>query len=223
MGGVHTDIEGATALPGLYAAGEVACVSINGANRLGSNSLPELLVFGARAGRAAARFAREQRPPAPTVLAQAADEEARLEQLARYSGGREQIADLRAAMQQTMERSAGIYRSGASLAEAADVLRQLQERFRDVAIHDHSRTFNTELVSALELGFMLDTAEAMVHCALRRQESRGAHQRTDFPARDDAKFLAHSIVERSPDGPPKVSYKAVTVTRWPPGERVYGR
>src|SRR5207253_1302954 len=133
MGGVHTDIHGATPLAGLYAAGEVACVSINGANRLGSNSLPELLVFGARAGRAAARFAREQRPPGPAVAAQADDEQARLERLMRKADGREQIADLRAAMQQAMERSAGIYRSGASLAEAVGVLRQLQERFRDVA------------------------------------------------------------------------------------------
>jgi fumarate reductase flavoprotein subunit len=223
MGGVDTDIEGATPLPGLYAAGEVACVSINGANRLGSNSLPELLVFGARAGRAAARFAREQRPPGPALQAQAEDEQSRLEQLTRKSDGREQIADLRAAMQQTMERSAGIYRSGASLTEAAGVLRSLQERYGDVAIHDHSRTFNTELVTALELSFMLDTAEAVVQCALRREESRGAHQRTDFPARDDAKYLAHSLVTRAEDGAPQVTYRPVTVTRWPPGERVYGR
>jgi fumarate reductase flavoprotein subunit len=223
MGGVHTDIDGATSLPGLYAAGEVACVSINGANRLGSNSLPELLVFGARAGKVAARFAREQRPPAFAVQSQAEDEQARLEQLTRKSDGREQIADLRAAMQQTMERSVGIYRSGASLNEAAGVLRQLQERYKDVAIHDHSRTFNTELTGALELSYMLDVAESMVQCALRREESRGAHQRTDFPNRDDAKYLAHSVVARQSDGSPKVSYLPVTITRWPPGERVYGR
>src|SRR5438552_587329 len=169
MGGVHTDIHGATGLPGLYAAGEVACVSINGANRLGSNSLPELLVFGARAGRAAARFAREQRPTSPSVRAQGEDERARLDALRQKTDGREQIADLRAAMQQTMERSVGIYRSGSSLSEAAGVLRQLQDRFNDAAIHDHSRTFNTELITALELGFMLDTAEAMVHAALKRE------------------------------------------------------
>src|SRR5439155_1808659 len=119
MGGVHTDIEGATPLPGLYAAGEVACVSINGANRLGSNSLPELLVFGARAGRAAARFAREQRPTSPSVRAHAEDERARLDALLQKTDGREQIADLRAAMQQTMERRGGVYRSGSSLSEAA--------------------------------------------------------------------------------------------------------
>jgi succinate dehydrogenase flavoprotein subunit len=223
MGGVHTDIDGSTPLPGLYAAGEVACVSINGANRLGSNSLPELLVFGARAGRAAARFAREQRPPAPSVRAQADDERARLESLRQKTDGQEQIADLRAAMQQTMERSVGIYRSGSSLKEAAGVLRQLQDRFHDAAIHDHSLTFNTELTTALELGFMLDTAEAMVHAALKREESRGAHQRTDFPARNDEEYLAHSIVNRTEDGAPAVSYMPVAITRWPPGERVYGR
>jgi fumarate reductase flavoprotein subunit len=223
MGGVHTDIEGAAPLPGLYAAGEVACVSINGANRLGSNSLPELLVFGARAGKAAARFAREQRPPGPAIQAQADDEQTRLEQLTSKRDGREQIADLRAAMQQTMERSAGIYRSGSSLSEAAGVLRQLQERYKDVAIHDHSRTFNTELIAALELSYMLDVAESMVQCALQREESRGAHQRTDFPNRDDKKYLAHSVVARRADEAPKVSYMPVTITRWPPGERIYGR
>jgi fumarate reductase flavoprotein subunit len=223
MGGVDTDLLGATPLPGLYAAGEVACVSINGANRLGSNSLPELLVFGARAGRAAARFAREQPPPGQAVRTLAYDEQARLDQWVNQANGRERVADLRAAMQQTMERSAGIYRSGASLAEAADVLRRLQERYQDLGLDDHSRTFNTELVVALELGFMLDVAEAVVQAALRREESRGAHQRTDFPARDDAKFLAHSVVARAADGPPRVSYTPVTITRWPPGERVYGR
>jgi len=223
MGGVHTDIEGATPLPGLYAAGEVACVSINGANRLGSNSLPELLVFGARAGKAAARFAREQRPPGPAVQAQAEDEQTNLEKLTAKRDGREQIADLRAAMQQTMERSVGIYRSGSSLNEAAGVLRQLQERYKDVAIHDHSRTFNTELITALELSYMLEVAEAMVQSALRREESRGAHQRTDFPNRDDKKYLAHSVVVRQADDAPKISYLPVTITRWPPGERVYGR
>jgi fumarate reductase flavoprotein subunit len=223
MGGVSTDIEGATPLPGLFAAGEVACVSINGANRLGSNSLPELLVFGARAGRAAARFAREQKPPGSAVLAQAHDEERRLENLAARTGGREKIADLRAAMQQTMERSAGIYRTRASLQEGADTLEKLRDRARDIAIEDHSRTFNTELTTALELIFMLEVAETMVHSALHREESRGAHQRTDFPHRDDNKFLAHSVVMRQHDGSPKLSYAPVTITRWPPAERVYGR
>ncbi len=224
MGGVHTDINGATPFKGLYAAGETACVSINGANRLGSNSLTECLVFGARAGRDAAEFASVQKMPGRHLLAQAADEEARLDdQFLNKSGGRERIATIREEMQKTMEQSAGIYRSGEALERGANKLRELQERFLDIGLDDHSRTFNTELVAALELGSMLDVAEAMIQCALHRTESRGAHQRTDFPARDDQNFLAHSLVARQQDGVPQVSYLPVTITRWPPAERVYGK
>ena len=224
MGGVSTDINGATPLKGLYAAGEVACVSINGANRLGSNSLPELLVFGARAGQAAAQFASEQPGPTGAVLAQALDEQGRLEKhFLNKTGGKERIATIREEMQKTMETCAGIYRSGNSLAEGAENLRALQERYQNIALDDHSRTFNTELTAALELGYMLDVAECMVQCALHRTESRGAHQRTDFPKRDDVKFLAHSLVSRNSDGSSRVEYLPVTITRWPPGERVYGQ
>ena len=224
MGGVHTDLNAGTPIEGLYAAGEVACVSINGANRLGSNSLPELLVFGARAGQGAARFAAEQKPPGRTALAQALDEEARLQcQFLQKSQGSERIATLRDEMQATMENGAGIYRNGESLERAADKLRELQERFAHVSLDDRSHIFNTELIAALELSSMLDVAESMVHCALRRTESRGAHQRTDFPARDDEKFLAHSMVYRAPEGRPRVDYLPVAITRWPPGERVYGK
>jgi fumarate reductase flavoprotein subunit len=230
MGGVHTDLDGATPIAGLYAAGEVACVSINGANRLGSNSLPELLVFGARAGRAAAAYAAAQGRAggaSRAVLAQARDEERVLtnDLLHRGGGGkaRERLADLREAMQRTMEESAGIYRSGDSLARGAATLRRLQERLADAAVDDTSRTFNTERVAAVELSFMLDVAEAIVGTALRREESRGAHQRTDFPARDDARYLAHSLAYREPDGSCRVEYLPVTLTRWPPAERVYGR
>ena len=223
MGGIHTDINGATPLRGLFAAGEVACVSINGANRLGSNSLPELLVFGARAGRAAAMFVSEQKAPGGAILAQALDEQRRLdEQFLQKSGGRERIATLRQEMQTTAENGAGIYRNGASLVRAAERLRELQERFPSVALDDRSRTFNTELTSALELSFMLDVAETIVQCALHRTESRGAHQRTDFPDRNDEKFLAHSLVFRKEDGSSQVSYLPVTITRWAPAERVYG-
>jgi fumarate reductase flavoprotein subunit len=224
MGGVHTDINGATPLAGLYAAGEAACVSINGANRLGSNSLPELLVFGARAGRAAAAYAAAAPEPGSALMAQAEDEKRRLQRdLLHATEGRERVATLRDEMQKTMEQSAGIYRNGEALAQGADKLRQLQERFRTVALYDHSRTFNTELVNAQELSFMLDVAEAMIGSALRREESRGAHQRTDFPARDDQRFLAHSLIWRNADGSGRVEYLPVTVTRWPPGERVYGK
>jgi fumarate reductase flavoprotein subunit len=223
MGGVSTDIDGVAPLEGLFAAGEVACVSINGANRLGSNSLPELLVFGARAGRAAAEHARTAPEPPPAVDAQARDEVRRLERLRLGTDGSERIADLRTDMHEAMEEGAGIYRTGESLAKAADRLSGLQERFRSVAIEDHSRTFNTELVAALELSFMLDVAECIVHSALRREESRGAHQRIDFPVRRDEEYLAHSLVHRGSDGTPQVDYRPVTITRWPPGERVYGR
>jgi fumarate reductase flavoprotein subunit len=237
MGGIHTDIHGATPLPGLFAAGEVACVSINGANRLGSNSLTELLVFGARAGRAAAEFAAALpvlsdpersrggvEGPRRAVFAQARDEQARLERtLLRKEEGQEHLATLREEMQTIMESSAGIYRNQPALQTAAEAIRTLQQRFRDVRLEDRSLTFNTELTSALELSFMLDVAEAIIASALARRESRGAHQRTDHPQRDDANFLAHSLAYRMPDSAPRVEYLPVTITRWPPGKRVYGK
>ena len=224
MGGVSTNIHGATPLAGLYAAGEVACVSINGANRLGSNSLPELLVFGARAGRAAAEFASTQKESNGIILSQALDETKRVEaQFLEKTGGRERIATLREEMQKAMENGAGIYRTHSSLAEAAAKLRELQERFPSITLDDGSRTFNTELTAAVELGFMLDVGEAIVQSALHRTESRGAHQRTDYPKRDDEKFLAHTLIYRNADGSTHGDYLPVTITRWPPGERVYGQ
>ena len=222
MGGVHTDINGATPLPGLYAAGETACVSINGANRLGSNSLPELLVFGARAGQAAAEYASRKRDVTDTALLQAKDERLRLERDLLNTKGKERIATLRGEMQKTMEESAGIYRTGASLAQGVEQLRLVRARYADLAIEDQSLTFNTERVSALELGFMLDVAEAIITSALKREESRGAHQRNDFPKRDDRRFLSHSLIYRNADGSSRVEYLPVTITRWPPAERVYG-
>jgi fumarate reductase flavoprotein subunit len=224
MGGVHTDINGATPISGLYAAGEVACVSINGANRLGSNSLPELLVFGSRAGRAAAEHASTQQRVSAAVLAQGRDEAKRLQNdFLHRSDGHERIATIRDDMQKTMEESAGIYRTGDSLQRGVEALRALRERFADIAIEDRSHTFNTERTTALELSFMLDVADAIVNSALQRQESRGAHQRIDFPGRDDQRFLAHSLIHRQPDGSSRIEYLPVTLTRWPPAERVYGR
>jgi fumarate reductase flavoprotein subunit len=224
MGGVHTDTNGASSLDGLYAAGEVACVSINGANRLGSNSLPELLVFGARAGRAAAEYASTAPPPDRAVHAQADDERRRLEhELFERPDGGERLPDLRDEMHATMEQAAGIYRNGDDLSKAASTLAEIRERLGSAVVEDHSRTFNTERTAVLELSFMLDVAECIVSCALRREESRGAHQRTDFPARDDERFLAHSLAIRNADGTSRVEYLPVTITRWPPGERVYGR
>jgi fumarate reductase flavoprotein subunit len=223
MGGVHTDLHGATSLPGLYAAGETACVSINGANRLGSNSLTEILVFGARAGKSAAEYAAQAGPPGGAVAGQAADETRRLRQLLERTEGKESVAALRGAMQHAMEAAAGIYREGKTLAKGADAVRELQERAASVPVGDPSLKFNTQLVAALELQAMLDVTESIVHSALHREESRGAHQRTDFPKRNDDQYLAHSLAYRDPDGGCRVEYLPVTITRWPPGERIYGR
>jgi len=222
MGGVHTDIEGATPLPGLYAAGEAACVSINGANRLGSNSLTELLVFGARAGKAAAAYASSQPGFTGGVLAKAMDEEQRLTRLLQNDGGDERIAGIRTEMQQTMEQGAGIYREERDLRAAAEKIDALKERSHGISLQDRSRTFNTELTAFLELSYMLDLAEAIIQSGLQRKESRGAHQRTDYPGRDDQKYLAHSMAYKSESGPPRIDYLPVRITRWPPGARVYG-
>ena len=224
MGGIHTDIHGATPLAGLYAAGEVACVSINGANRLGSNSLTECLVFGARAGRAAAAYASAAKAPDSAILARARGEQKRVEDmLPRNGGGGERVAVLREELQKAMEEGAGIYRTSPGLEQAAGKLQQLQERFEHLALDDRSYTFNTELTSALELSYMLDVAEVIIHSGLARKESRGSHQRTDFPQRNDQAFLSHSLAYRSEGGSPRIEYSPVSITRWPPGERIYGR
>ena len=223
MGGVHTNTDGETPLAGLFAAGECACVSINGANRLGSNSLTELLVFGARAARAAVRFsARHDRIAAEEIQAQAEAEQKRIrEQFFRPKGGKETIAGLRAEMTHQMEMGAGIYRNEGLLQESCAQLRELKERFRQVELADHSLTFNTELTAVLELEYMLDVAEAVAHSALMRTESRGSHQRTDHPRRDDEKFLKHSLAYQT-ENDPRIEYLDVVVTRWPPGKRKYG-
>ena len=223
MGGIHTDIEAATPLPGLFAAGECACVSINGANRLGSNSLTELLVFGARAGRAAATFAQEQPACDTSALeTQVRDEQTRIErQFITKTDGGERIASLRAEMTATMEAGAGIYRTRDSLQATCDKVSELKERFANITLDDRSLTFNTELTAALELECMLDIAEAVAYSAVARTESRGSHQRTDYPKRDDDNFLRHSMAYRAA-GPPRIEYRDVVITRWPPAERKYG-
>ena len=224
MGGVHTDINGATPLSGLYAAGEVACVSLNGANRLGSNSLTECLVFGARAGRAAAAYADRAGSVGASVAAQARDEDRRLHtNFIDATGGTERISAVRAEMHAAMEEAAGIFRTGAKLDAAADTVSRLQQHARRLKLDDRSRTFNTELPLALELGYMLDVAEVVLRSAAQRTESRGAHQRTDYPERNDEKFLVHTLAHRTDDGLARIEYLPVTITKWPPGERVYGR
>jgi fumarate reductase flavoprotein subunit len=223
MGGIHTDVNAATPLPGLLAAGECACVSINGANRLGSNSLTELLVFGARAGRAAVEFARANSPAGDNAArARAQDAERRIRDLFRREGGAETVAGLRKEMHDTMESGAGIYRSNASLQETCHKLGELRQRYEKVRLQDRSNVFNTDLTSVLELGAMLDVAQAIAHSALSRKESRGSHQRLDHPERDDENYLKHSLAGYRGGEPPGVSYCNVVITRSKPAERVYG-
>ena len=222
MGGISTDINAKTAVEGLYAAGETACVSLNGANRLGSNSLTELLVFGNRAGRSAATYASSASAPASAKIeALAADEQRRLDrQFLKKDGGKEKIATIRQEMQKTMEEGAGIYRDEENMQKTCNTLRTLRERFNNIIIEDRGSTFNTEVMNALELDYMLDVAETVANSALRRKESRGSHTRTDYPKRDDVNFLKHTLAFRTPDGP-RIDYSPVTITRWQPEERKY--
>jgi len=221
MGGVDTDVRGATPLLGLYAAGETACVSMNGANRLGSNSLTECLVFGARAGVEALRYAAGSSDGSEVQLrAQAEGEAARIDQLRGRKKGGEKLAQIRREMQLAMERGCGVYRNQSSMQQTVAELAPLKGRFADLALEDGSKVFNTELLQALELGNMLDVAEAVAVAAAARRESRGAHACRDFPKRNDAEFLHHSMVFFSPAGP-RLDKKPVAITRFQPEERKY--
>ena len=224
MGGIDTNIDCSTILPGLFAAGECACVSINGANRLGSNSLTEILVYGARAGNAAAVFANEHSEINLEALEkQGADEYKRITRdFLQKDGGSERIATLRKEMHQVMEQSVDIFRSESGLKEACNKIEELKDRFSSILIEDKSLNFNTELTSALELENMIDVAESIIFSALSRRESRGSHQRTDFVNRDDENFLRHSLAYRT-EAESRIEYQDVVITKWPPGERVYGK
>jgi fumarate reductase flavoprotein subunit len=224
MGGVDADISGATPMPGLYAAGECANVGMNGANRLGSNSLPECLVFGAEVGRAAVRFAGEQ--PAPTanpIAGMVRDEERRIRQAyLDRPAGHDRVGVIREDLQKAMDRNVGVFRTQDGLAEMAAELPKLRERLDQAQIDDRSRAFNTELVQALELECMLDCADTMVASALARQESRGAHARRDFPERNDERYLAHTLAFRRPgETEPRLEYRPVRVTTYQPQARTY--
>ncbi len=223
MGGIDTEIDASTSLRGLYAAGECACVSINGANRLGSNSLTELLVFGARAGQGAATLAAGSSIGNVHALeTQAADSESRVRGLVSNGNrGEERIATIRDEMTAAMESGAGIYRTEESLRAACDKLVELRDRFRNVNLDDTGLRYNTELIAALELDCMLDVAQSVAFSAVARRESRGSHQRTDFSDRDDDGYLKHSLAYRGDDRP-RIDYKPVTITKWPPAARVYG-
>ena len=222
MGGIHTDIMGATPLKGLFAAGETACVSINGANRLGSNSLTELLVFGARAGKAAAENAKNTGDATFDIDKITIDESRLLKEEYLNNKGTEKIAQIRREMHKAMEEGVGIYRNKESLSKSREIIKGLIERSKDLQVKDKSMTFNTELTSAIELRNMLDLTEAIIESALKRNESRGSHQRSDFEERDDKNYLSHSLAYKSDSGYPTIKYLPVTITKWPPGERKYG-
>jgi fumarate reductase flavoprotein subunit len=223
MGGIDADINGATPLPGLYAAGECANVGFNGANRLGSNSLPECLVFGAAAGRAAARHARESSAPTANPIAGLVrDEQRRLEQTYLERGpGYDRVGIIREDLQKKMDQHVGVFRTREGLEEMAAELPLLRERLARAQLDDRSRAFNTELVQALELEFMLDGAETVVHSALAREESRGSHARRDFTERNDERFLAHTLAHRRLGEPPQLDYRPVRITSWQPQARTY--
>jgi succinate dehydrogenase / fumarate reductase flavoprotein subunit len=229
MGGIPTNIEtevlrdNDTVLPGLYAAGECACVSVHGANRLGTNSLLDINVFGRRAGIAAAEYAvGAELPDLPGEPAAFVDA---LVTGLRESTGSERVGEIRKAMQETMDMNAQVYRTETTLKQALADVQELQRRFRNVAIHDKGQRYNTELLEAIELGFLLDLAEVLVVGALERKESRGGHAREDYQARDDVNFMRHTMAYRHVDASGQASvrldYKPVVVTRYQPMERKY--
>ncbi|HEY5719837.1 MAG TPA: fumarate reductase (quinol) flavoprotein subunit [Gammaproteobacteria bacterium] len=224
MGGILADARTASPLPGLYSVGECSSVGIHGANRLGSNSLTELLVFGKVAGVEAARHAAGVAPgDTASLQALAGEAAARASAIVTRGGGSERLADLRREMAQCMESGCGIYRLGPELEATCSALDQLKQRYRALRIEDRSRAWNTEWLLALELGYLLDVAQAMAYSALHRRESRGSHQRQDgFEERDDANYLKHTLAYHVPGGPPRIEYQEVIITRSRPGTRAYG-
>jgi fumarate reductase flavoprotein subunit len=223
MGGVDADISGATPVLGLYAAGECANVGLNGGNRLGSNSLPECLVFGAAAGRAAAHYASSAKPiTANPVDSMLWDEARRVEgAYLEKKSGNEKIGEIREDMQLAMDAGAGVFRTADGLSTLIKRLGSLRERFESIKIEDTSRTFNTELTAALELDYMLEVSDTIAYSALAREESRGAHARRDFPDRNDEKYLKHTIAHRTEELAPKLEYRDVRLGNFKPQARSY--
>lgn len=224
MGGILTDQQCQTSIQGLYAVGECASVGLHGANRLGSNSLSELLVFGRVAGEAAASYAQQHSlQPASALNAQCQQQQQKLQRLF-GTAQQDSVAGLRRNMTQAMEQGCGIYRTAEGMQHCLDTLHQLKQRYQQLPVSDHSKVFNNELIQHYELGFGLDIAQAICSSALARQESRGAHQRLDagMTTRDDQHYLKHTLAHYQLSVAPQISYQAVTITHSPPAERLYG-
>jgi succinate dehydrogenase / fumarate reductase flavoprotein subunit len=219
MGGIETDIDGATRCPAIWAAGEAACVSLHGANRLGSNSTAECLVWGGIAGGEIANRLAELPNPAPLSSDQLAASKAHIEELLNRKGD-QNLYRLRQKLRSTMDQYAGVYRTGEGLAKALEVIREIKDRSTRAPVTDKSKVYNSNLFHALELENLLDLAEVTVAGALTREESRGAHSRRDFVARDDETWMRHTLAWRTETGP-RLDYKPVTVTTWNPVERKY--
>ena len=220
MGGIKTDVDGRTSVPGLYAAGECACVSVHGGNRLGANSLLDTVVFGRRAGDHAAELTRDMEYVPFNVEGWLEREEGRLQGMLSRDKNGDRIAKVRWDMGSTMNEHIGVFRDEDCMNAARDILPALRDRYNRVPVEDKGRVFNTDLVFALELGFMLDCAETIVVSALEREESRGAQSRRDFPRRDDENWLRHILTTYSEEGP-RISYMPVVITQWTPEERRY--
>lgn len=220
MGGIETDINGATRVKGIWAAGEAACVSLHGANRLGSNSTAECLVWGGITGGESAKYCSEIDKAPDVPEERVAAEQARLYNDLLQREGSEDMYELRRELRSCMDNNVGVYRKGENLEKALGIIKDIKKRYDNIHIKDKSKTYNTNLINALELGNLIDLAEIMVTGALARQESRGAHARRDFPTRDDKKWLKHTLAFYEPEGP-RFDYKPVNITMWKPVERKY--
>jgi len=219
MGGIDVDIDGRSKVPNLFAAGEVACNGLHGANRLGTNSTAECLVFGRIAGEKALEFVLNEKFEPEISGGKIKDEEKRINNFFEMDG-KENLYSLRRELRQTMDKYVGVFRDGEGLKIAIDKIREIKERFKNIRINDKSNYYNTDLTSALELENMIDVAEVVAVCAYERKESRGAHARRDYPKRDDVNYLKHTIAEYTKEGP-KISYRDVKITIWKPVERKY--
>jgi succinate dehydrogenase / fumarate reductase flavoprotein subunit len=220
MGGIEADIDGRTKVENIWAAGEVACHSMHGANRLGCNSTAECLVWGSITGGEIAKYLAQEAKLNDMPEDQAREEEKRIFDGLLKQSGTENPAHIRRELRALMDKHAGVFRTGESMKQGLDKIAELKQRFRKITIQDKSRIYNTNLIHALETENMLDLAEVLLFAGLAREESRGAHSRRDFPKRDDAQFLAHSMVYCT-GGKPRVEYKPVTITNWKPVERKY--